>query len=145
MNRATNSQEHVRSILVIDDDPADYMFIARSVAKVAPDVLMHYEADGYQARERIADTNADLVILDLKMPGCSGHEVLNDLKNSANENDRVSVPVIVMSSSTDPKDIVSCYLKHANAYVEKPASIAAYMSLANSLKDFWLEQARVPN
>ncbi|MBV6657574.1 MAG: response regulator [Devosiaceae bacterium] len=141
-----NAEPHsIRSILVIDDDLADFMFFERSIGHIAPGVAIHHEQDGRRARDRISATDADLVILDLKMPGYSGYEVLEELKGAPDDADRVSIPVIVMSSSNDPRDIERCYKQHANAYVEKPATSADYKNLATSLRDFWIEQARLPH
>ncbi|MEM9205243.1 MAG: response regulator [Pseudomonadota bacterium] len=132
-----------RSILVIDDDKDDFSFVQRSFSDVAPEIIVHHEMNGRNARQRIEDTGASLVLLDLKMPGISGYQVLENLKGADDEDDRINIPVIVLSSSSDTRDVIQCYRQNANAYLEKPSSSAAYRDLARSVKDFWLDQARL--
>ena len=66
-----------------------------------------------------------LILLDLNMPGTDGREVLSDIKN--NESLK-TIPVIVLTTSSDARDIESCYQSGANSYVTKPVDLPGFLA-----------------
>ncbi len=84
---------------------------------------------------------ADLVLLDLKLPGLDGTEVLRELRR--HPQGRV-LPVLVLSGSDAPDDIHRCYDLGANAYVAKPDGLEGYRRFVEAIKAFWLGEARLP-
>ena len=77
----------------------------------------------------------DLVILDLKMPRLSGHEVLARLQEDATGH---FIPVVVLTTSDDASDIRKAYELGANSYVRKPSHATELASVAEFLKEYWL-------
>ncbi len=76
-----------------------------------------------------------LVLLDLKMPGKSGLEVLEWIQNQPTIS---TVPVLMLTSSSQEKDVRQAYLLGANGYLLKPSTPDGMFSLAKAIKDFWL-------
>jgi len=83
----------------------------------------------------------DLILLDLKLPRMSGHEVLMEVKQNPMWK---RIPVVIMTSSDDEKDIQAAYDKHANCYVTKPVDFDKFMEAVRSIEDFWLTIVRLP-
>jgi len=83
----------------------------------------------------------DLVLLDLRLPRMSGHEVLAEIKRHP---DWKRIPVVIMTSSDDEKDIFAAYDGHANCYVTKPVDMDKFLDAVRSIEDFWLTVVRLP-
>lgn len=103
------------SILVVDDDPAIRRTLA--VALRARGFEVHTVATGRDALQRLDDTTADLVLLDLGLPDLDGLTVLKRLRSQA------QVPVIVLSGRTGSKDKVDALDQGAEDFVTKPFDI----------------------
>lgn len=90
-------------------------------------------AGGYA--DRVQHPLPDLVLLDLKMPGIDGFEVLRQAKgNPATRR----IPVIVLSSSTEDRDRARAYDLGANSYLVKPISIDGFLDTIRLVRDYWL-------
>ena len=135
---------HLR-VLVVDDNRAELRLLAEALRAVAKDTTVLTATNGADALDILHRADAatpDLVLLDINMPGLSGHEVLRRIK--ANEDFR-SVVVFMFSSSTAAEDIVRAYDGHANGYLSKPADLDEYFALAHHLMDFWTRIAVLPD
>ncbi len=77
----------------------------------------------------------DLVLLDLKLPGISGHEVLAELKND--ERTR-RIPVVVLTSSHEEGDRAVCYDNGVNSYLVKPIDFGEFVKVVRAIGDYWL-------
>jgi DNA-binding response OmpR family regulator len=83
-----------------------------------------------------------LVLLDLKLPYVTGLDVLEWIRHNA----PVSVPVVILSSSENENDISAAYDRGANAYLVKPSDTSQFLTIARTIKEFWLMQNRIhPN
>ncbi|MEM1349639.1 MAG: response regulator [Myxococcota bacterium] len=83
-----------------------------------------------------------LIVLDLNMPEMDGREVLRQLKH---DDQLCQIPIVVMSSSEDDRDVRSCYRMHANSYVRKPLDYSSLKEIAVSLERFWMKTAVLPS
>jgi CheY-like chemotaxis protein len=83
----------------------------------------------------------DLVLLDLNMPRMSGLEVLAEVKEHP---EWKRIPVVMMTASSQEKDILAAYSRHANCYVTKPIDIDDFMEAVRSIEEFWLSVVRLP-
>jgi len=83
----------------------------------------------------------DLILLDLHMPRMGGLEVLAEIKEHP---DWKRIPVVIMTSSSEEKDILSAYDRHANCYITKPIDIDKFIEVVRSIEDFWLSIVRLP-
>jgi CheY-like chemotaxis protein len=95
---------------------------------------------GRQGRHAAAP-RPDLVLLDLRLPGMSGHEVLAEIKQHPQWK---RIPVVIMTSSEQEKDILAAYDRHANCYVTKPVDMDKFLAVVRSIEDFWLTIVRLP-
>jgi len=109
---------------------------------------IHWVEDGEEALTFLrrqgrhsAAPRPDLVLLDLRLPRMSGHEVLAEIKQHA---DWRRIPVVIMTSSDDEKDILNAYDHHANCYVTKPVDMEKFLEVIRSIEDFWLAIVQLP-
>ncbi len=135
-------------ILLVEDSPADTELAEEVLrqAKVANNV--HVVEDGDDALAFVRQTGEfegrprpDLVLLDLNLPGRDGREVLEEMKADPALR---SIPVIVLTTSTDRGDIEHAYDSYVNAYITKPIDLDAFVAVARSIEDFWLSIVRLP-
>ena len=82
------------------------------------------------------------MLLDLKLPKVGGLEVLRQIKT--NETTR-SIPVVVMSSSQDAKDIAECYALGVNSYVVKPMDFDEFIHCVSTAGEYWVSCTRLPD
>jgi CheY-like chemotaxis protein len=133
----------LHSLLLVEDNPNDVELTlsALSEARLANEIVV--ANDGEQAldylfrRERFAGRstpNPAVILLDLKMPKVDGHEVLRQIR--ASEQLRL-IPVVVLTSSREEKDLYSSYDRGANAYVVKPVDFAEFIGAISKLGVFW--------
>ncbi len=82
-----------------------------------------------------------IILLDLNLPGTDGREVLETIQR---ERHLRKIPVIVLTTSSDERDIESCYATGANSYVAKPVDLGGFMQAIQRLKDYWFEVVILP-
>ena len=120
------------SILVVEDDPIDVRFIRQALTAVDKSIDVNVARDGREAIQLLNEkTTPDLIVSDLNMPGMNGHDLLEAIKNHV---DWKKIPTIILSTSSNQRDINECYSMHANAYIVKPDTVAAYGQIAKQLK-----------
>ncbi|MBK8027149.1 MAG: response regulator [Chloroflexi bacterium] len=78
----------------------------------------------------------DLVLLDLKLPGIDGHEVLRRIKTAPNLK---RLPVIILTSSQEESDLVKSYDSGANSYLVKPSSATGFLEVVHRIGQYWLD------
>lgn len=88
-----------------------------------------------QYADRESYPSPDIILLDLKMPGIDGHEVLRRVKES--ERTR-RIPVIILTSSREEGDLFLSYDHGANSYLVKPVSFDGFLEVVKEIKDYWL-------
>src|SRR5258708_1170932 len=138
-------------ILVADDDAQDTMLIEFAAKKAALGLRLQSVADGEQAidyllgRQRFADRQAhpfpSLMLLDLKMPKLSGFDVLDFVRRQPGLR---QLPIIIFSSSDEPKDIQRAYDAGANSYLCKPNSNDDLSALLKALEEYWCKFNHFP-
>ncbi len=141
-------------ILVVEDEPDAITLLRHAFAKsgiLNPVQTVHSgdEAIAYLSSQgRYADRTAfplpRFVLLDLKLPRCSGHEVLEWIRAQPHLR---SLPVIVFTSSKERTDVARAYAAGANSYLVKPSSLGGLIELATAFRNYWLlhnEPAPIP-
>ncbi len=79
--------------------------------------------------------------MDLNLPGKDGREILYEIKS----NDAFShIPIVVLTTSGDEKDIEYCYKVGANSYITKPVDLDQFVEVINRLKEYWFEIVILP-
>jgi CheY-like chemotaxis protein len=136
----------LRDILLVEDDPADALLISDALLQPGTGRTVTHVEDGIAALERLresAHSRPDLIVLDLNMPRMNGRELLAILKDD--EKLKV-IPVVVMSTSDAPDDVVKSYQSHANAYITKPLNLDEFIRAVQSIDAFFLGTAtRIPD
>lgn len=135
-------------ILMIEDDPGD-VEIVKGLLKQKKNVNINHVDDGTKALQYLRKQEPyatagrpDLILLDLNLPNITGRQVLQAIKIDASL--RV-IPVVVHSTSDADRDIFECYLLGANCYVTKPMLHSEFSKLINSLYEFWVVTAKLPD
>ena len=83
----------------------------------------------------------DLILLDLNLPRKNGHEVLAEIKE---DSQLKRIPVVILTTSSAEKDVLSTYNLHANCYITKPVDLNQFMEVVKTIEDFWLTIVRLP-
>ena len=84
----------------------------------------------------------DLILLDLKMPGVDGHEVLRQVKSAEGLK---RIPIVVLTSSKEEGDLEMSYDRGANSYLVKPVSFDGFIEVVQKVSDYWLTLNVVPS
>ena len=138
-------------ILLVEDSPEDFVMTERSLrAAGLMNPIKHYD-NGDDALEFLkirrsnvqgsADPLPGVILLDLNLPGTDGREVLSEIKKD--EFLRV-IPVIILTTSSDDRDIRACYTIGANSYIQKPLDFEGFIKAMTRLKDYWFEVVVIP-
>jgi CheY-like chemotaxis protein len=93
-------------------------------------------------RRTLASPSCDIVLLDLNLPRVGGFEVLEYIRR---RQDLKSLPVIIMSGSTDVDEIDRCYQAGANSYICKPIHLDQILFTASSLLTYWSNCVKLPS
>lgn len=140
-----------RTILLVEDNEADAFSVQRAFKKAGlMNPIMHVTS-GEQAldflnrtgefAEHPEDDQPVMVLLDLNMPGMDGIELLRVIRHDSKRN---LLPVIILTTSTDDRDIENCYREGANSYIQKPVDFDGLIEAIKRLKEFWFELVIVP-
>ena len=129
----------------MEDSIADYEATLRALRKNGLENPVTHCADGDEALEFLENGNGTpppaLVMLDLNMPGTDGLEVLKEIRSRPSFK---ATPVLIMTTSTDQKDVKKCLENGANSYVQKPVGHEGFQDANRRIKEFWFDIAVYP-
>ncbi|MFC0773630.1 response regulator [Terrimonas alba] len=139
-------------ILFIEDNPHEAELTIRSLKKNnLANALKHID-DGAEAldfifargiyADREFSPNPKLIILDLKLPKVDGLEILHQIKNHPKTQ---SIPVAVLTSSQEEKDIIESYKLGVNSYIVKPVNFESFSKAVADLGLYWMILNQSPN
>ena len=142
---------HNIEIILVEDSIEDANLIMRSLKKNNLSNSIIHLQDGAEAldfmfargayKARNIEDKPKVILLDLKMPKIDGLQVLRDLK----ADDRTkSVPIVIMTSSREDKDLVESYKLGANGYVVKPVSFDNFAKAVADIGIYWLMVNQAP-
>ena len=138
-------------ILLVEDNPSDIKLAMHAFQK--SNIANHVKVlrDGAEALEYIfcTDRYADrkghgqpkVILLDLKLPFVDGFEVLRRIKSDPETR---AIPVVVMTSSSEDRDMVESYQLGVNGFVQKPVDFEQFTSAIRQLGMFWLLVDKIP-
>ena len=137
-------------ILLVEDDPNDVRLTMHALSKhnLANEIVL--ARDGAEALEKIFGRDAgggptpnapDIVLLDLKLPRVNGMEVLRRIKGDPRTR---TIPVVVLTSSQEERDIVASYQLGVNSYIVKPVDFESFAQSMVTLGLYWLLLNRPP-
>ena len=123
--RAFRKSDLVSTVTVVRDgvEAFDYLLATGEYASRNPDVL------------------PDLVLLDIKLPRVDGVQVLERLRSHPRTR---LIPIVILTSSAEPKDLLTCYTLGANSYVRKPIDFQQFTRALHQIGSYWLETNQAP-
>lgn len=129
----------LRPILLVEDNPMDLDLTLRAFARRKLGNPIEVARDGQEVLDRLPrwETGEPLplvILLDLKLPRVDGLEVLRQLRAHPLAQ---SLPVVVLTSSSEDKDIATAYRLHANSYIVKPVNFDKFMEVAAQIELYW--------
>ena len=128
-----------RSILFVEDDETDRFFLKLSLSESNLDIDASYCSSGAEALDRLRTHDAPgLIITDLSMPEMDGLELTETLKSDKAFS---AIPVLMLSTSNDERDVRRFYEKAGNAYIRKPDSPDGYERVLSEISRFWFSVA----
>jgi CheY-like chemotaxis protein len=134
-----NMEANNRPILLVEDNPVDVDLTLRAFARRKLLNPIQVARDGQEALAWIPRWEAGeplplVILLDLKLPRVDGLEVLRQLRESRVSRD---LPVVVLTSSNEDRDIETAYRYHANSYIVKPVNFEKFMEVAAQIELYW--------
>ena len=138
-------KEH--SLLIIEDNNEDYQTVVRALKKCGFSDHIHHCESGDEVMEylQISERNSEkiitpnipeLIILDLNLPGMNGKEILLQIRQ-----DEIckKIPVVILTTSKNERDVEECYANGANSYIEKPVDMEKFFATIKQIKEYWFE------
>ena len=137
-------------LLVVEGDPLEAELLLRPLGQLAEPERIGHARDGEEAldyllgrgayRHRLGGLLPRLVLLELRLPKLDGVEVLRTLRASPRT---ASVPVVVLTSSAEPREVAQCYQAGANSCIRKPVEFREFAETVQTLGRYWLRLNRV--
>jgi two-component system, response regulator len=135
-------------IMLIEDSPEDVEATLRAFRRSGLHNEIVHCATGDEALERLHGRHPGetvlrpgIILLDLNLPGTDGREVLAELK--ATEALK-SIPVVVLTTSSDDRDVEACYRAGASSYIQKPVNMDGFLKAIQQLAGYWFEIVILP-
>ncbi len=123
-------------VLVVDDSDFDRLMIIKALEQNVQNVQVFEVGSGREALENLETLSPDVIVLDIRMPGMDGFQVLCALRKTPKV---CKKPVIMLSGSADERDILQAEKCGASEYFVKPASITAYSEIAQTIHRKYLK------
>lgn len=152
---AIDKDEKIRkqiSILLVEDDSNDILIIKSAIHKIKFNVLLKIIENGEDAiaylsgdgqyNDRTQFPIPNLILIDLKLPRKSGHEILEWL---GNQKELKRIPKIVLSSSLRSIDINRAYDLGVNSYLAKPSSFDSWLNIIKNIQSYWVQLNEYPD
>lgn len=141
----------IKTILLIEDNPDDAELALLALQKSGVEHKVIHVADGHEAVKRLIGAGRgglheavklpDLVLLDLKLPKVSGMDVLRQLRADQRAG---LIPVVILSTSKEPRDLVMAYRLGANSFVHKSVNFSEFTDAMRMLCAYWLTVNQFP-
>lgn len=135
-------------VLLVEDNPADIRLTRMALQGGLIEKHLNIAEDGESAMAFLrhegpyaASPRPDLILLDLNLPGKSGHEVLAEIKKDASLR---TIPTVVLTTSDREHDVKLSYELSANCYVTKPMGLHPFLQAVRRIEDFWIRTATLP-
>lgn len=139
------------TILLVEDDIGDQEITRRAFDRNRIHVDLRMADDGEEAmdylrhRGKYADPSSaprpDLILLDLNLPRMDGHAVLSSIRADPSID---TIPVIVLTTSSQVEDIIESYKLQCNSYITKPVDLQGFVSAVRTIDEYWLNLVNLP-
>lgn len=135
-------------ILLVEDNETDVVLTREGFERAKLKVNLHHVENGEQCMaflrkdgEYEGAPTPDLILLDLNMPVMDGREVLTELVRDEHLN---HLPVVVLTTSKDEKDILQMYKLRCSGYATKPIDFDQFLGVIKGIADFWFTVVVLP-
>ncbi|MBP8952196.1 MAG: response regulator [Armatimonadetes bacterium] len=135
-------------ILLVEDNPGDVRLTKEALREAKLLNEVHAVDDGERALAFLRhqppyeeSCTPDLVLLDLNLPRMDGKQVLAEMKSDPALR---RIPVVVLTTSQDERDVLATYNLHANCYIAKPVDLDQFLDVVRSIEHFWLALVMLP-
>lgn len=141
-------------LLVAEDSDEDFVALQRLMEQMRVqnpiyrcpdgDSVLDFLYDGVspaQAKDQVVKLRPSVILLDLNLPGTDGRDVLEQLKQ---DQCLKEIPIVVFTTSSNPRDIEFCYEKGANGYLIKPMDARELQRTVQAFVTYWLEVNQPP-
>lgn len=139
-------------ILLVEDNSEDVEITLRAFQKYNLSSKVHVVQDGEEALEwifctgrhagRSASSDPRLILLDLKLPKVDGIEILQRCKSDPRTK---NIPVVILTSSMEERDLVNSYNLGVNSYVVKPVDFSRFTEAVRQLGVYWMSLNQLPS
>jgi len=145
-----HQERELPTIVVADDDPAHRLLTVKAFERSGLRHPIQQVEDGEELMEYLlgrgrhradAAQHPMVVLLDLNMPRKSGFEVLSEIKSHPGLR---RIPVVVLTTSVEERDVARCYDLGANSFISKPVDFGRFSEAIRQLGDYWLKLVAVP-
>ena len=145
-------EKQQQPLLIIEDSDEDFTALTRMINKAKiPNPIYRCE-DGEEALDFLyhegeyenesLSPRPSLIVLDLNLPGTDGREVLAELKQNQ---DLQTIPVVVFSTSSNPRDVDACYRQGVSGYLVKPMNTNRLNQLVQTFIEYWFNAVALPS
>lgn len=135
-------------ILLIEDNPGDIRLIKELFKDQDIKYNVSVAVNGEEAIEMLHHRGKylnfqlpDLILLDLNLPKKNGKQVLKEIKK---DQQLLSIPVVVLTTSDAEEDIIETYRNCANSFITKPVDLDCFVKVIKSIQEFWLNIVELP-
>lgn len=142
------SQCRPAEILLVDDSSIDFKLTSKAFERERLIVNLHHVENGEECLAFLRKQGKysgvptpDLILLDINMPVMDGHEVLAELVQDENLK---HLPVVILTSSEDERDVLMMYKLRCNAYLTKPVDALRFQEVVKLVNAFWLTVVVLP-
>ncbi|WP_089242336.1 response regulator [Belliella buryatensis] len=136
-------------ILLVEDNDGDILLTLEALEEAKMKNSISVVKDGEKAIQYVEKfgeykdvISPDLIILDVNLPKLNGHEVLQYFKKSEKHR---HIPIIMLTTSSSPRDINESYKNHVNCYITKPIEVDDFIKAVVSIENFWLSIVTLPS
>jgi CheY-like chemotaxis protein len=135
-------------ILLVEDNEGDVLLIKEAFQEASIVNNISTVNNGEKAIQFLGksapyedEMSPDLILLDVNLPRKNGYEVLEYVKT----NDRLKqIPVIILTTSADDKDILKSYKNYANCFITKPVNVDDFLKTVAKIENFWVQLIKLP-
>ena len=145
----TLNQARFAEILLVEDNKHDVILTQQAFKRSRVAMHLHHVKNGLECmsflrKEKEYETvpTPDLILLDLNMPIMDGREVLEEIS----KDERLShLPVVILTTSEDEKDIYKMYRLRCSSYIVKPVDFTQFLRVIQELSEYWFTVVVLPN
>jgi CheY-like chemotaxis protein len=139
-------------ILVVEDSDEDFEAFCRVMGEIESDSSFQRACDGEDALDYLYQKGSyqdpkfsprpSIILLDLNLPGTDGRDIIREVKQNKSLK---TIPIVVLTTSSSPKDIETCYEFGANSYLMKPMGLKKLKDAIAIFYQYWLQISILPS